>query len=646
MCGIAGFITVRPYQINDDIITRMTRVIAHRGPDDCRFHRDAHAHFGHRRLSIIDLASGHQPMPNEDQNVWIVYNGEIFNHSTVRPALERAGHAYRTHCDTETIIHAYEQWGADCLSYFRGMFAFAIWDAKHRKLFAARDRLGIKPFYYWWNGKEFVFASEIKAILQHPSVSCTFEEELLPEYLGTGYIASEKTMFRGIRKLMPGNYLTLDLTADPVTIVVKQYWDVPQPETIEKRDDESWIAECRQRLEETVRLRLMSDVPLGVFLSGGVDSSAIAALVKRMVSTPVKTFSVGYREQQYSELPQARNLAKLIGTQHQEVVVGMDQFFDALPQMVWHEDEPICWPSSISLHFVSQLAAGQVKVVLTGEGSDELFAGYERYQRYLWNLQWMKTYHFVPATVRKTVRNGIAASALISGALRRKAQHTFLGREGSIESLHLDNFYSAFSMAEIEALLRSKQLVRNPHLDYLHYWDIGTNRSTLSKMLYSDQKTYLVELLMKQDQMSMSASIESRVPFLDHTFVEFAACIPDDLKIHKGEQKYILKKAVEDLLPHDIVYRKKMGFPTPLRQWLRDERANRLLSLLQEKNSFVSSFLDVDVVHALIAKHQSGAEDATDRIWRLLNLQIWGDCFITGKRENWQEGLISAGSPL
>ncbi len=363
MCGIAGFVDCQQTaQGSPKLIVSMPKVIVsmmetiqHRGPDGHGIYQDAHACLGHRRLSIIDVANGHQPMANEDESVWITYNGEIFNHAGLRPALEQKGHRYKTHCDTETIVHAYEEYGRNCVERFRGMFSFAVWDKNIRVLFAARDRLGIKPFYYYWNGSLFVFASEIKAILEHPAVSAQFAAELLPEYLAFGYASGEQTLFSGIHKLMPGHRLTLD--AGSRTLQIERYWDVPVTAgEDEPRSEREWVAECRQRLEETVRMRLMSDVPLGMFLSGGVDSSAIAALMKRMVSTPVQTFAVGYAEAEYSELEYARTVAQAIGTDHHEVRLSMEEFFHALPKLIWHEDEPITWPSSVSLYFVSRLA--------------------------------------------------------------------------------------------------------------------------------------------------------------------------------------------------------------------------------------------------------------------------------------------------
>jgi asparagine synthase (glutamine-hydrolysing) len=633
MCGIAGFVNVRDSASPDRstaVLSRMTGVIRHRGPDDSGTFADGRVFLGHRRLSIIDLAAGHQPMTNEDGSVHIVYNGEIFNHTVVREELEKAGHVYSTHCDTEAIIHAYEQFGAACLDRFRGMFAFALWDSSRRRLFCARDRLGIKPFYYYWDGRLFAFASEIKALLEHPAISAKFEPDMLPEYLAFGYNSEERTLFAGIRRLMPGHHLTLDLSSPEPSFDIRRYWDVPEASGGNSLSDEDWIRECRRRLEETVRMRLMSDVPLGMFLSGGVDSSAIAAIMKRMVDGPVQTFSVGYAEQEFSELSWAKQVSDTIGTQHHEVLVGMDDFFNKLPDLIWHEDEPIVWPSSVSLYFVSKLASQNVKVVLTGEGSDELFAGYGRYAFYLWNSQWLKPYRMVPPPLRSAVRSFIAGSSLLSATWRRKLQHTFLGLGDTVESLYIDNFYSGLSADAQErlGLLGGP----SPYANFLAYWNRRPGASPLSRMLYVDQKTYLAELLMKQDQMSMATSIESRVPLLDHTFVEFAAGVPDGLKLRGGTGKYIFKKAVEDLLPHDILYRKKMGFPTPVRQWLMNPAAEPLYAALRQKDGLIQNYLDSRAVAGLIDRHRSGFEDATDRIWRLLNLQLWGDMFVTGKK--------------
>lgn len=629
MCGIAGFLSVSSERAGRAVAARMANVIHHRGPDEHGIFSDDHAFLAHQRLSIIDLSSGQQPMPNEDQSRWIIYNGEVFNHADVRPELEAAGHRYRSHCDTETILHAYEEWGPACLSRFRGMFAFAIWDPAARTLFCARDRLGIKPFYYYFDGRLFAFASEIKALLEHPDISSRLDESSLTETLAFGYTSSDRTLFQGIRKVMPGHHMTLTLDGDRIRQRIEQYWDVPFSAPESGRSDQEWIADLRGRLEETVRMRLMSDVPLGVFLSGGLDSSAIAALMKRMVSGPLQTFSVGYAEEQYSELGFARRVAEHIGSEHHEVRVGMEDFFNAVPHLVWHEDEPISWPSSISLYFVSQLASKNVKVVLTGEGSDELFAGYARYKHYLVSDRWLPYYRMLPETLRGLIRRQIASTSLISRDLRRKLQHTFLGLEDSLPALLLDNFYCAFPQAAQRELLL--QPPESPYSSYLHYWNRAEGAGALQRLLYADQKTYLVELLMKQDQMSMACSIESRVPLLDHTFVEFAARVPAHMKL-RGAGKYIVKKAVEDILPHDIIYRRKMGFPTPLRQWLREDRSEPVYRLLRDKRGILAAYIRPAALDSLIESHRSGHQDCTDRLWRLLNIQVWGDIFLTGRR--------------
>jgi asparagine synthase (glutamine-hydrolysing) len=616
----------------------MTNRIAYRGPDGDGFYIGEQVALGHRRLSIVDLATGSQPMTNEDGSLWITYNGEVFNHADLRPALETAGHRYKSRCDTETVLHAYEEYGDQSVCRLRGMFAYAIWDQSRKQLFCARDRLGIKPFYYFWDGRLFAFASEIKALFEHPDISPRINELVLPEHLAFGYNSGAETMFAGIRKLMPGHTLTLSCAGTP-KIEIRQYWDAPHPTEFEKKTDAEWIADCRARLEDAVRTRLMSDVPLGMFLSGGVDSSAIAALMKRLTTGPVKTFAVGYDEADFSELSYARQVAESIGTAHHEVVVTMDDFFNTLPKLVWHEDEPISWPSSVSLYFVARLAAEKVKVVLTGEGSDELFGGYARYRFYELNQRWMNLYSGVPGKLRAGIRNGLSNHSLLSADLRRKLEHTVLGRDATIESLYLDNFYCAFG-AESQNELLPERYRGNPYSSYLQYWNAVSQSPALSRLLYADQKTYLVELLMKQDQMSMATSIESRVPFLDHYFVEFAGTVPPHMKHRGSEAKYILKKAVEDLLPRSIIYRKKLGFPTPIRAWLLQDRARGLIEYLRDPDGILATYVNRAFMDDMLDKHYRGVHDATDRIWRLLNLQVWGDMYLTGRREQFWDGLM------
>lgn len=632
MCGIAGFISAKPSSEARAIVERMADAIAHRGPDDSGYYVDKFAALGHRRLSIIDLAGGHQPMGNEPGSLQIVYNGEIFNHRQLRGQLEAAGHQYRTHCDTETVVHAYEEWGAGCLNRFRGMFAFAIWDAAGKRLFCARDRLGKKPFYYFADGSLFAFASEIKALLRHPSISAQLEAEALPEYLSFGYLSGENTLFTGIKKLLPGHYLSVDFGFPEPQVRIERYWDVPpaSPAGATRRE---FVAETRRRLEDAIQSRLMSDVPLGVFLSGGVDSGAIAAIAGKFTRDPIQSFSVGYNESRYSELTYAAETAAAIGARHREMRIDRGQFFGALPELIWHEDEPIAWPSSVPLYFVSKLASQHVKVVLTGEGSDELFGGYERYRWTLINVRGASVYNRLPSAIRRRISGFIQSSSLLRSGVRRKLGHTFLARGSSLEALYLDNFYSAFTASERRSLFRTPEA--DVYANYRKYFERRSHDNLLSRMLYADQKTYLVELLMKQDQMSMAASIESRVPLLDHHLVEFAASIPGSLKIHKGVQKYIFKKAVEDLLPRSVLVRKKIGFPTPLRAWLRGDTAEPIYKLLENKGGFLAPLIERKALLDLLERHRSNQEDATDRIWRLLNLEIWGGLFIAGtqKRE-------------
>lgn len=637
MCGIAGFLLPPSHsaagESHSSILERMGHSIAHRGPDGFGFFHQPEqgVYLAHRRLSIVDISTGHQPMENEDGSLNIVFNGEIFNHASLRPGLEQAGHRYRSQSDTETILHGYEQFGPEIVTRLRGMFAFVIWDAASQTLFAARDRFGKKPFYYYSDGQFFAFASEIKALLAHPSVPKLPHQEAFPEYLVFGYLSGEQTLYRGIRKLAPGHWMRIRRSSSGLQIETKQYWDAPDCSPDPSLSLDHCAKAVLQGLEHSVQLRLMADVPLGSFLSGGVDSSAITALIRRNSSGSVKTFSVGYKEAAFSELSYARQVAEFLGTEHREVTVSREEFFSELPRLIWHEDEPIAWPSSVSLYFVSRLAAQDVKVVLTGEGSDEIFAGYERYRWHMLNQKALSLYGVLPAAARRSIASWISSTSLLRAPLRRKLFHTFLGRDSSLESLYLDNFYGTFSPEAFANLLPS-QPSSQAYQSYLHFWNQRPHASLLSRLLFADQKTYLVELLMKQDQMSMAASIESRVPFLDHEFAAFAMSIPDAYKIQGNQQKFVFKKAVESLLPKSIIYRPKMGFPTPLRQWFNDPATAPLLNSLVAKDSFLAqSAFHLPAIQSLLAQHRSGLHDATDRLWRLLNLELWGQMAFLGK---------------
>ncbi len=625
MCGITGILQFgSSAPVDASTLRRMCDVMAHRGPDDDGLYAAANVGLAMRRLSIVDLVTGHQPLSNEDGTIWIVFNGEIYNHAELRPQLEARGHIYRSHSDTETIIHLYEEYGRDCVRHLRGMFAFAIWDARRQAVFLARDRLGIKPLYYHLDAQKFIFGSEIKAIAAHPSARAVFRRAAIPEYLAFGYLSGEETFYEGIRQLMPGHRMEVNATGQMKT---DRYWDLPisaEP----ARNEREYTRGYRELLEQSVRSHLMSDVPLGVFLSGGVDSSAIAALATRIRGQAIETFSVGYRESDSSELSFARTVAQHLNSSHHEVSLNEEEFFGTLPHLIWHEDEPIAWPSSVPLYFVARLAHERVKVVLTGEGADETLAGYSRYAFTIKNAAWDQLYRsLTPPSIRNWIRTSLAGSSLLGARLRRKLSHTFLARDGaSWTSLYFDNFFSAFSASEQAGLLTpelSRELAgQSPYRNALHRWD-GSRGEMLHRLLSTDIATYLVELLMKQDNMSMAASIESRVPFLDHTLVEFALSIPQSMQIKGLTGKRILKKAVEDLLPPSILYRPKLGFPTPWSRWLQGSRLDSIRELLLEPRSLDRGLFRRPAIERLFSEHRACTHDHYDRIWRLLNLELW-----------------------
>jgi asparagine synthase (glutamine-hydrolysing) len=630
MCGICGIVfTSRDRHVRRDVLATMNRRILHRGPDDEGFFVEENVGLAMRRLSIIDVKSGQQPIANEKEDIWIVYNGEIYNHAELRRELEAKGHHYRSHSDTETIVHLYEEYGRDCVKYLRGMFAFVIWDRRRRALFAARDRLGIKPFYYRWEDSTFVFGSEIKSILASADVTAEFNRGALAEYLAFGYLTGPETMFAGIRKLMPGYTLELVEGGQPI---IQRYWDLTIEVDREPKPGEYYIQEYRRLLEGAVSSHLMSEVPLGVFLSGGLDSSAIAALTSKIRGDRIETFAVGYGEEAFSELRYARQVAEHIQSEHHEVRLGREEFFSSLPKLIWHEDEPLVWPSSVSLYFVARLARQHVTVVLTGEGSDETLAGYTRYAWTLANSRFDSVYRAItPNAVRRLVRKAFQDGPL-GASLHRKLDHTFLVRDGnSWPSFYYDNFFSAFSEGEQSDLLTpvAARAGGDPFAGSMDAW----NRSSgdlLHRLLYADINSYLIELLMKQDQMSMATSVESRVPFLDHELVEFTARIPAQYSIRGMAGKFILKRAVEDLLPRDIIYRKKMGFPTPWEQWLSGPQLDDLEKMLLEPRSRERGLFRPDAIKRLFVEHRSKARDHANRIWRLLNLETWFRVMIDG----------------
>ncbi len=631
MCGIAGIVSAEPLAQDDNArAIAMRDVLSYRGPDGAGLHTDTHAALAHRRLSIIDLAGGHQPLSNEIGSVWVTYNGEIYNHSDVRTQLEAAGHTYRTNSDTETIVHAYEQWGDDCMERFRGMFAFGIWDGPRRRLLLVRDRLGVKPLYWAHVGTRLLFASEIKGILESGYIAASANHRVLSEVLATRGTAGEDTMFEGIYKLLPGHRLIFENGR----VRIEKYWELPldgpDPE-LEHEPDALLIDRFRSMLRESVRLRLMSDVPLGMFLSGGIDSSAIAALMAGEIDRPVDTFSVAFADRRFSELEYARAVARAIGANAHEIVIDDNDFFAALPRLVWHEDEPIAHASSVPLHFVSVLARQHVTVVLTGEGSDELLAGYGKYPRAMINWRAGGVYErFVPGAIRSVVAQSVVPH--LPAQARRYARRSFLAMPRNASAMFLDNF-AGMPLHQQRALLSPAALTGgDPYAPSLAYFQEVNGRSgLLGRLLHTDIKTYLVELLMKQDQMSMSASIESRVPFLDHKLVEFAARLPDRLKLRGFTTKRILREAIRGLLPEEILTRRKMGFPVPFGQWTRDRWQPVMRDLLLDRRTRERGLINAPAVEHLLNAHREGTTNGGDAIWALVNLELWYRTFIDGE---------------
>ncbi|HVH66973.1 MAG TPA: asparagine synthase (glutamine-hydrolyzing) [Gemmatimonadales bacterium] len=608
-------------------LTRMRDVLRHRGPDGDGLWIDGPVGLGMRRLAIVDVAGGRQPMSNEDGTVWLVYNGEIYNHADLRSELSRRGHHYRTRSDTETILHLYEEDGERCVERLQGMFAFALWDTKRGRLLLARDRLGIKPLYYAWTEHELVFASEVKAILAGGSVRPALNHSIVPEFLAMGFVAGEETFFRGVRKLLPGRTLTWSWADGPRQ---RRYWRMPvATENGSAGSLEASGREVRARLADAVRSHLMSDVPLGLFLSGGMDSSGLAALMAPMVTEPIRTFSVGFSDAEANELAYARLAARSVGAEHRELVVAPAEFFGALPQLVWHEDEPIRFPSSVPLYFVSRLARDHVKVVLTGEGADELFLGYDRYRVTAWNerlgrFYWALTPHALQEGVKALARR-------LPRPVRRYATRTFLALGPSPRDLFYEN-WAIFPVALQPQLLSRLDLLtaRDPYADGLRAYE-EAGGGTLERMSHADVETYLVRLLMKQDQMSMAASVESRVPYLDHQFVEHIAALPPRSKLRGWRTKAVLRTALRDLVPREILTRRKMGFPVPVNRWFRDGFWPVVDEFVLGRRALARGLFRGAFLRRLADEHRAGTWEHGLRLWLLVNLEIWQRIFVDGE---------------
>ncbi len=626
MCGINGiaFSKKSKRRADERVLTKMRDVQFHRGPDDGGMFTDETIGLGHRRLSIVDVSHGAQPMFNEDGSLVIIYNGEVYNHADYRAELEAKGHVYKTHCDTETILHLYEEYGAKAVEKLRGMFAFAIYDRREKTLFIARDRLGVKPLYYVHDPEgNLFFGSEIKTLLEAGAIKPELNYNALPDQLANHGTSRDETLFKGVKRLLPGH----SLFWQDGNLKIEEFWDVRFEPKHEPRSDAEFIDEWRELFKESVKLRLMADVPLGMFLSGGIDSSAICAIMSEMVDEPIKTFSVGFKEREANEFEYARIVAREFKTEHHEITITPEQFFAELPNLVWHEDEPLGFIASVPLYFVSRLAQKHVKVVLTGEGSDEILAGYGRYEKAVQLINYGEKYEsLTPAFVRELVKSGVSA---IGGKLNR----TFLTRQADIENLFLDNF-SIFSKAMQKELLSNETKARildeNPYSQQNKWLEKTDAKDVLDKLLYVDTKTYLHELLMKQDQMSMAASIESRVPFLDHKLVELTAQMPVHMKLRGRETKFLLREAMKGILPAEILTRSKMGFPVPLGNWFRGRFKHIVDEYVLSERAAQRGIFNADFVREIAQKHNAG-ENHDERLWFLVNFEIWQRRFFDGE---------------
>jgi asparagine synthase (glutamine-hydrolysing) len=630
MCGIAGMIepeAAMSFAERRELIGLMCYAIEHRGPDDEGFHIDGGVALGMRRLSIIDLFTGHQPISNEDGSIWIVFNGEIYNFRELRDELIARGHTFQTSTDTEVIVHLYEDDGEACVERLRGMFAFAIWDSREQKLFIARDRVGIKPLHYWQEGGTLIFGSEIKSILQHPKVSREINLEAISDFLSFCYVPDPATAFRGIHKLPPGHTLSFKNSR----LTTRRYWDFNYPEQTETepaRSESYYIEKIQELITEAVRLRLISDVPLGAFLSGGIDSSTIVATMARLMDRPVKTFSIGFTESSFNELHYARTAARHLGTDHHEFVVTPD-VCKLVEEIIWHHDEPFADVSSIPTYIVSKMAREHVTVVLSGDGGDELFAGYERYLV----DQKREVFERVPGFIRRNVL--MTASRLLPRAAYGKnfLRHIALDPDARyIDSISY--FNESKKKNFLSSDFRRALGAYNSDEAFKQVYAAPLSKERIDHLLYLDSKTYLPgDILTKVDRMSMAHSIEARVPLLDHELIEFVQTIPASLKLRGDSTKHILKRAVRGLVPDEIIDRPKQGFDVPIKKWLNDELRDLLGDTLTDSRTRERGYFNRRAVEAILDEHRRGRRDNARHLWGLLTLELWHRAFIDRRPE-------------
>jgi asparagine synthase (glutamine-hydrolysing) len=629
MCGIAGIVSTELETRQDiETIRLMCNAIVHRGPDDEGFYVRDGVGVGMRRLSIIDLSGGHQPIHNEDRNVWVVFNGEIYNFPELHRELESRGHRFYTQSDTEVIVHLYEELGAECVRKLRGMFAIALWDERRKTLLLARDRLGKKPLHYALRKGCLFFGSEIKSLLAASSELADVDREALLTYFQFGYIPDPQTAFRQIRKLPPGHLLEFEAG----NIKIRSYWDIPSYATFDPSSEHECLDEIERRLEKAVRMRLISDVPLGALLSGGVDSSTIVALMSRANLGPVKTFSIGFSNEDFSETVHARAVAERFATKHHELVIDPN-FSETLDKLTHMIEEPFADSSIVPTYHVMLLARQHVKVALSGDGGDELYAGYNRYQI---NLR-RSVFERVPDWVGRGYRNHVYP--LLPRAMwgRKFAYNISLGSRDRyidyVSFLPPDLREGSIFATEFLDFARSRP---SPAELFRNYYDRGPATDQLSRMQYLDTKTYLTaDVLTKVDRMSMAASLEVRCPFLDHEFVEWSASLAPHWKIRMGNSKYLLKKlAVRLGVPTHTIDRPKQGFAMPLVHWFRRELKGGIGDILLEPRCIERGYLNRSGVRAMLEEHWRGRRDNSGSLWVLLMFELWHRNFLDPLRSS------------
>ena len=623
MCGICGIVNFNGSDPVDRVtIERMTESLAHRGPDDAGYFVEGQVGLGHRRLSIIDLSGGGQPIFNEDQSAAIVFNGEIYNYRDLADELKTAGHTFRTRSDTETILHAYEEYGDDCVQQLRGMFGFAIWDGAKRRLLLARDRLGVKPVYYYRDDRFLAFASEIKSLLEIRSIPREVDPEAFDMYLSLRYVPGPRTMFKNIFRLQPGHVLA----ADDSGVRIAKYWDIDYPET-EPRSPEYLLERFRELLDESVRMRLLSEVPLGVFLSGGLDSSAILATMSKYAGdSRVKTFSIGYQaspaeEMASNEFGYARVAADAFSSEHHEYRLDAPSFAEFVPDLVSYLDEPLADPSCIPLYFISKLAREHITVVLSGEGADEILAGYGIYGRMLA----LDRIYAGSGPLRRLAP--WAAHLTPSEKLRHYVR--MCGQPLETRYRGVSRGFTDEGKLRLVGADRMKQSGRQLRNVFGAYFKAVEKASPLDRMLYVDAKVWLPDdLLIKADKMTMANGLELRVPFLDHKMVEFAATLPNASKIHGRGGKTLLRSAMRGVLPDAIIDRPKKGFPIPIGSWLRTSLRQFTRDHLLARDSACGRYVDRAETARLVEEHEQGRADRSQEIWTLLVFEFWHRHFI------------------